>query len=66
MLYGFNDRIRDVVQGPDGYVYLLTDEDDGRILRLEPARPPSPWAATPAAVWFCRESVQDKSRRPES
>ncbi len=23
---------------PDGYLYLLTDEDDGRILRLEPAR----------------------------
>lgn len=30
-------RIRDVRQGPDGYVYLLTDESDGRILRLEPA-----------------------------
>jgi glucose/arabinose dehydrogenase len=26
-----------VVEGPDGYLYLLTDEDDGRILRLEPA-----------------------------
>jgi glucose/arabinose dehydrogenase len=25
------------VQGPDGHLYLLTDEDDGRILRLEPA-----------------------------
>ena len=29
-------RIRDVVQGPDGCIYLLTDEGDGRILRLEP------------------------------
>jgi glucose/arabinose dehydrogenase len=29
-------RIRDVVQGPDGFVYLLTDEDDGKVLRLEP------------------------------
>jgi glucose/arabinose dehydrogenase len=28
-------RIRDVRQGPDGWLYLLTDEDDGRILRLE-------------------------------
>jgi len=37
LLEGFGDRIRDVRQGPDGYVYLLTDESDGRILRLEPA-----------------------------
>ncbi|HKA46550.1 MAG TPA: PQQ-dependent sugar dehydrogenase [Methyloceanibacter sp.] len=27
-------RIRDVVQGPDGAVYALTDEQDGKILRL--------------------------------
>ena len=31
-------RIRDVRQGPDGLIYLLTDEGRGRILRLEPAR----------------------------
>jgi len=30
------DRIRDVRQGPDGFVYLLTDSSDGRILRLRP------------------------------
>ena len=30
-----NERIRDVVQGPDGKLYLLTDNDDGRILRVE-------------------------------
>jgi len=30
------DRIRDVRVGPDGLIYLLTDEDDGRLLRLEP------------------------------
>ena len=30
-------RIRDVRVGPDGYVYLLTDERDGVIARLEPA-----------------------------
>jgi glucose/arabinose dehydrogenase len=29
-------RIREVVQGPDGGVWLLTDEDDGKVLRLEP------------------------------
>jgi len=30
-------RIRDVEPGPDGAVYLLTDEADGRLLRLRPA-----------------------------
>jgi aldose sugar dehydrogenase len=38
MLRGIGDRLRQVRTGPDGYVYLLTDESDGRILRLEPAR----------------------------
>ena len=31
-------RIRDVKQGPDGYLYLLTDEKDGRLLRIEPVQ----------------------------
>jgi glucose/arabinose dehydrogenase len=31
-------RIRDVRQGPDGAVYVLTDEDSGEILRLSPAK----------------------------
>ena len=35
LLEEFNQRIRDVRQGPDGYLYLLTDSDDGRIVRLE-------------------------------
>jgi glucose/arabinose dehydrogenase len=30
------ERIRDVRQGPDGRVYLLTDSSDGRILRVVP------------------------------
>ncbi|MDX1594278.1 MAG: PQQ-dependent sugar dehydrogenase [Gammaproteobacteria bacterium] len=30
-------RIRDVETGPDGYLYLLTDEPDGKLVRLEPA-----------------------------
>ena len=29
-------RIRDVRQGPDGLLYLLTDSDEGRLLRIEP------------------------------
>ncbi len=30
-------RIRDVRQGPDGLLYLLTDASDGRLVRLVPA-----------------------------
>ena len=30
-------RIRDVRQGPDGLIYLLTDADDGKLVRLLPA-----------------------------
>ena len=33
-------RIRDVAQGPEGAVYALTDEDDGRILKLTPENSP--------------------------
>ena len=29
--------IRDVRQGPEGYLYLLTDSPQGRLLRVEPA-----------------------------
>jgi glucose/arabinose dehydrogenase len=29
-------RVRDVRQGPDGAVYVVTDESNGRILRLSP------------------------------
>jgi glucose/arabinose dehydrogenase len=29
-------RIRDVAQGPDGLLYVLTDERDGALLKLEP------------------------------
>jgi glucose/arabinose dehydrogenase len=31
------DRIRDVQQGPDGLLYVVTDRRDGRILRVRPA-----------------------------
>jgi len=33
------ERIRDVRQGPDGLVYVLTDSGDGRIVRVRPAAP---------------------------
>ena len=31
-------RLRQVIQGPDGLLYILTDEGRGRVLRLEPER----------------------------
>lgn len=37
MLWELRQRIREVRQGPDGLLYLLTDEDDGALLRIEPA-----------------------------
>ncbi len=30
-------RIRDVRVGPDGYLYVLTDESDGQLLKVSPA-----------------------------
>jgi len=35
LLEELGSRIRDVRVGPDGSVYVLTDEEDGRLLRLE-------------------------------
>jgi glucose/arabinose dehydrogenase len=34
---GVGRRVRDVREGPDGALYLLTDEDAGEILRVVPA-----------------------------
>ena len=36
LLTDFGQRIRDVRQGPDGFVYLVTEGSPGRIWRLEP------------------------------
>lgn len=38
LLMDLHQRIRDVRQGPDGLLYLLTDEDPGAILKIEPAQ----------------------------
>ena len=38
LLQGLNERIRDVRQGPDGALYLLTDNAAGRILRVAPVK----------------------------
>jgi glucose/arabinose dehydrogenase len=37
LLRELRQRIRDVRQGPDGLLYLLTDEKEGAVLRIEPA-----------------------------
>jgi glucose/arabinose dehydrogenase len=37
LLRGLHERIRDVRMGPDGALWLLTDNSAGRILRLAPA-----------------------------
>jgi len=37
LLVDLHQRIRDVREGPDGLLYLLTDEDAGALLRIEPA-----------------------------
>ncbi len=34
LLVDFGERIRDVRQGPDGYLYLLTDDAKGKLLRV--------------------------------
>lgn len=37
LLVDLRQRIRDVRQGPDGLLYVVTDEKDGAVLRIEPA-----------------------------
>jgi glucose/arabinose dehydrogenase len=37
LLTDLHQRIRDVRQGPDGKLYVITDEDNGVLLRIEPA-----------------------------
>jgi glucose/arabinose dehydrogenase len=44
MLRELQQRIRDVRQGPDGLLYVLTAENDGALLRIEPG----PAAAQPS------------------
>ena len=39
MLHELHNPIRDVRQGPDGLLYLLTAENDGALMRMEPAPP---------------------------
>ena len=38
LLPDFGQRVRDVRQGADGLIYLLTEEDDGAVLKIEPVK----------------------------
>jgi glucose/arabinose dehydrogenase len=37
LLRDLHQRIRDVRQGPDGFIYVLTEENDSALLKIEPA-----------------------------
>jgi glucose/arabinose dehydrogenase len=37
LLESIGERVRDVHSGPEGYLYVVLDNDPGRIIRLEPA-----------------------------
>lgn len=37
LLADLHQRVRDVRQGPDGLIYVLTEELDGALLVIEPA-----------------------------
>jgi aldose sugar dehydrogenase len=41
MLRELEQRIRDVRQGPDGFLYVLTAENDGALMRIEPSPAPA-------------------------
>ena len=43
LLVDLRQRIRDVRQGPDELLYVLTDADDGAVLRIEPAHKFPAW-----------------------
>jgi glucose/arabinose dehydrogenase len=38
LLLDMKRRLRDVQQGRDGFIYLLTDEADAVMLKIEPAQ----------------------------
>ena len=38
LLRQLNSRVTGVAQGPDGYLYILIDEENGALLRIEPAQ----------------------------
>jgi len=39
LLGELHQRVRDIAQGPDGLIYVLTDGPENAVLRIEPAAP---------------------------
>lgn len=68
LLAGLNWRIRDVRVAPDGALLLLTDDSNGRVLRLEPPavtpRRKGPVRLPPAAVAPAIERKRDRFGEP--
>ena len=50
MLTELRQRIRDVRQGPDGLLYVLIEEEDGALLRIESAQSRPPYSPVAPAV----------------
>jgi glucose/arabinose dehydrogenase len=59
ILIELRQRIRDVRQGPDALLYVLTDEDDGALLRIEPAAQLAPANQAGVAMGHLHYSVGD-------
>jgi glucose/arabinose dehydrogenase len=38
LLRDLHQRVRDIRQGPDGLLYLITEEDAAALLRIEPVQ----------------------------
>ncbi len=50
ILTELDKRVRDVREGPDDLLYIVTDEEDGAVLRIEPDDPPTSDAAARAGT----------------
>lgn len=59
---GLDEHVRDVRQGPDGYLYVLTDADNGRLLRIDPLPQPAPEASLDADPANASSPVAASSR----
>jgi glucose/arabinose dehydrogenase len=59
ILIELRQRVRDVRPGPDGFLYVLTDEDNGLLLRVEPAPQLSSANTSGVAMGHVHYTVKD-------
>jgi cytochrome c2 len=57
LLADFNERIRSVETGPDGFLYAVTDSSNGKILRIRPGQPAAEELARVAQPFEMPESA---------